>query len=177
MEEIARSAGVGVGTLYRRFSDRESLIVAVVQHNLESLLEKMRAAVQQERHPWEALVRSMSFSRELRLSMPTPTLLSPDLATAIRNDPTVRRLRHELNEVTAALVTAAQREGTLRTDVGPGDVAQLFTLAYRGAPASSDEAADLATSRALAVILDGLRAGERGPLPGRPLDTADLERR
>jgi AcrR family transcriptional regulator len=177
MEEIARSAGVGVGTLYRRFPDRTSLMVAVVQHNLESLLEKMRAAVEQERLAWDALVRSMSYSRELRLSVPSSTLLAPDLTAAIRSDPTVRRLRHELNQVTDALVAAAQREGTLRADVGAGDVAQLFALAYRGSPTTSDEAADLATSRALAVILDGLRAGAHDPLPGRPLDTADLERR
>lgn len=177
MEEIARSAGVGVGTLYRRFADRESLMVAVVQHNLESLLEKMRAAVEQERLAWDALVRSMSYSRELRLSLPTSTALTPARATAIRSDPTVRRLRRELNAVTDAMVAAAQREGTLRADVGAGDVAQLFTLAYRGAPVTSDEAADLATRRALAVILDGLRAGEHASLPGRALDTADLERR
>jgi hypothetical protein len=56
-------------------------------------------------------------------------------------------------------------------------VAQLFALAYRSAPVTSGEAADLAAGRALAVILDGLRTGGHGPLPGRPLDTADLERR
>ncbi|MFL6065050.1 MAG: TetR/AcrR family transcriptional regulator [Friedmanniella sp.] len=177
MEEIARVAGVGVGTLYRRFADRESLMVAVVQHNLQSLLDKIRAAVAEEPLAWDALVRSMSYSRELRLSLPTTRALSPRLAAAVREDPTVRRLRDELTEVTDRLVAAAQREGSLRADVGAGDVAQLFTLVYRATPTTAADDADLPTRRALAVILDGLRAGAHDPLPGRPLDTGDLERR
>jgi AcrR family transcriptional regulator len=177
MEEIARTAGVGVGTLYRRFADRESLMVAVVQHNLESLLGKIRAAVQDEPLAWDALVRSMSSSLELRLSLPTTSLLPPGLATAVRDDPTVHRLRRELTEVTDGLVAAAQREGSLRPDVGAGDVAQLFTLVYRAAPTAPGATEDFTTARALAVILDGLRVGPHAPLPGRALDTADLEHR
>jgi AcrR family transcriptional regulator len=171
------TAWVGVGTLYRRFADREALMVAVVQHNLESLLEKIRAAAADEPRAWDALVRSMSYSRELRISLPATNLLAPGLAAAVRDDPGVRRLRHELSDVTDRLVDAAQQEGTLRADVGAGDVAQLFTLVYRATPTIGDRADDLAATRALAVILDGLRTGPHGTLPGRPLDTADLERR
>jgi AcrR family transcriptional regulator len=177
MEQIARTAGVGIGTLYRRFADRESLMLAVLQHNLESLLSKIRAAVEDEPSAWDALVQSMSYSRELRISLPATTLLAPGLAAAIRDDPTVARLRRELRAVTDELVRAAQREGSLRADVGAGDVAQLFAMVYRATPAGGDGSADLASSRALAVILDGLRAGDHGALPGRPLDTGDLERR
>ena len=177
MDEIARIAGVGVGTLYRRFADRESLMVAVLQHNLESLLEKIRTAAEEEPRAWDALLQSMSYSRELRGSLPMTSTLPSNLAAAIRSDPTVRGLRRELAEVTDRLVAAAQQEGTLRSDVGAGDVAQLFTLVYRAAPTTADGTADLGSRRALAVLLDGLRAGEREPLPGAPLDTADLERR
>ena len=61
MEEIARAAGVGVGTLYRRFADRESLMVAVAQTSLDTLLGRVRAAAAEEPRAWDALVRSMSF--------------------------------------------------------------------------------------------------------------------
>jgi len=144
---------------------------------VETLLGRIRTATAEEPLAFDALVRSMSFSRELKLLLPTPNLLPPNLMAAIRDDVTVSRLRQELRELTDSLVAAAQQEGTLRPDVGAGDVAQLFTLIYRAKPAGSREVTDLAATRALAVILDGLRTGPRGPLPGQPLQTSDLERR
>jgi AcrR family transcriptional regulator len=176
MDRIARDAGVGTGTLYRRFPDRETLFVAVVQHNLESLLAKIRAAAAEEPRAWDALVRSMSYSRELRLLLPSSSMLPPALAAAVRDDPALRRLRSDLTEVCDELVAAAQRDGTLRPDVGAGDVTQLFAMVYRATPTIADETADLASARALAVILDGLRADRHDPLPGRPLETSDLQR-
>lgn len=177
MDEIARTAGVGIGTLYRRFPDRESLMVAVVQRNLQALLDKI-AESEAESGPlaWDALVRSMSYSRELRLSLPSTNALPPRVAAAVRADEGVHRLRQQLTEATDRLVAAAQGEGSMRTDVGAGDVAELFRLVYRAAPRADDDPADLAASRLLAIVLDGLRTGGHTELPGRPRDTGDLER-
>ncbi|GAA1834287.1 TetR/AcrR family transcriptional regulator [Microlunatus capsulatus] len=177
MEEIARAAGVGVGTLYRRFADRESLMVAVAQTSLQTLLDRVRAAVEEEPQAWDGLVRAMRHLRELKLTMPAADPLPAAFATAVRADPEVQRLRHELDVVVEELVAAARAEGTLRADVGAGDVVRVFTLLYRSAPAPGDALADLATERALALLLDGLRAGPHQQLPGRPLTTAELGRR
>ena len=87
----------------------------------------------------------------------------------------LREIRARLDRHEAD-VAAAQREGTLRPDVGAGDVTQLFAMVYKTTPTTPDESADLAARRTLAVILDGLRTGERDELPGRPLDASDLER-
>lgn len=177
MEQIARAAGVGVGTLYRRFADRESLMVAVAQTSLERLLARVRTAAEQEPRAWDALVLSMSHLRELKLSLPSSDPLPAPLISAVRADPTVRRLRSELDAVTERLVAAAQDEGTLRADVGAGDVVRLFALVHRAAPTPGHPAAEQATERAVAVLLDGLRTGPHAELPGAPVSAADLSRR
>ena len=175
MDQIARAAGVGVGTLYRRFADRESLMVAVLQHSLATLLDDVRRAAAEEPRAWDALVVSMSYSRELRASVPIASSLPPEQAARLHDDPVVRGLRRELSEAADELVRAAQQEGTLRPDVGGGDVTRLFSLVRRGAQNPRDEAADLGSRRALGVILDGLRAAGHEALPGRPIRTRDLQ--
>jgi AcrR family transcriptional regulator len=177
MEEIARRAGVGVGTLYRRFEDREALVVAVVQDSFATLLGTMRTAQEEEPSAWDALVRGMSSSQELRLSTPPTSPLLAASRAALENDPGIRSLYREFIELLERLVEQAQDEGSLRVDVGAGDVAQLFALAYRASRPDGRPRSDLASSRALAVILDGLRTSAHTPLPGEPLSPQDLERR
>jgi len=174
MEEIARRAGVGVGTLYRRFPDREALVVAVVRDSFETLVETMRAAQQQEPRAWEALVRSMSHSQELRLSTPPTGPLAASSRVALIADPGIRALRGAFIEVLEQLVERAQAEGDLRDDVGAGDVAQLFALVVKADRPDGGRGSDVASRRALAVVLDGLRTGAHTSLPGHPLTPTDL---
>ncbi|GAA5187218.1 TetR/AcrR family transcriptional regulator [Rugosimonospora acidiphila] len=173
MEEIARRAGVGVGTLYRRFPDREALIRAVAQENFGAVLDDARAATAEEPTAWDALVRLMRRSRDLRLSVRL-AVLSPSAWAAMRDDPQIRQLRDGIMAALDDLVRAAQAEGVLRDDVGPGDVAALVSLLLRRVPADSDATAELIAERALVVILDGLRADPGSPLPGRPVTIRDL---
>jgi len=174
MEEIARRAGVGVGTLYRRFPDRDALVVAVVRDSFETLVDTMREAQQQESRAWQALVRSMSYSQELRLSTPPTSPLAAEPRAALAADPGIRALRGAFIEVLEQLVERAQAEGDLRDDVGAGDVAHLFALVVKAGRPHGGRGSDVASGRALAVVLDGLRTGGHTPLPGRPLTPTDL---
>lgn len=173
MEEIARRAGVGVGTLYRRFPDREALIRAVAQDNFALVLEEAHAAAREEPSAWQALVRLLRQSRELRLSVQL-ALVSPLAWAVLHNDAQTRRFRDGILEVLDGIVRAAQREGSLRTDVGTGDVAVLVSLLLRRIPFAPD--GDLLLDRALILILDGLRARPGSPLPGEAISAADLLR-
>ena len=69
LEEIAAAAGVGAGTVYRRFPDRDALILAVGVSNLARAVDEARAAADEETSPWNALVRILQQSKHMRLSM------------------------------------------------------------------------------------------------------------
>ena len=87
MEEIAKTAGVGVGTLYRRFPDRDELIKAVSLDNFGRLLEVARRIEREETDPAKALGALLYSSLELRLGI-TMTTLSARSYVAIHESPT-----------------------------------------------------------------------------------------
>jgi AcrR family transcriptional regulator len=176
MEDIARRAGVGVGTLYRRFPDREALIRAVAQDNFGIVLAEARAAAVEEPSAWDALVRLLGRSRELRLTVRL-ALLSPLAWAVVRDDPKTGEVRDGILAVLDELVRAAQAEGSLRKDVGTGDVAVVCSVLLRRVRVGPEEYADMILDRALVLILDGLRAQPGTPLPGRPVTATDLRGR
>ncbi|MEV6913298.1 helix-turn-helix domain-containing protein [Amycolatopsis sp. NPDC051071] len=175
MEEIARSAGVGVGTLYRRFPDRDALIRAVAVDNFDRVLVDAKAAKEQEPSDWEALIRLLHQSMELQLSVQL-AMVSPRALAILKSDPAIKALRDDLLVVLAGFVRGAQAEGRLRTDVETGDVAMLFATLLRQMPGKNEEVARMATRRCIGIMIDGLRAaGPNEALPGRALTDSDLD--
>lgn len=174
MEEIARRASVGVGTLYRRFPDREALIRAVALTTFVDVVARTRTAIAEELSAWDALARILRQSTGLRLSMRLAGT-SPVAIAVIKADPEVARCRRELVELLDGVVRAAQVEGTLRRDVGAADVAVMVAAALHPMRGLSEDAAELIPDRILVVLLDGLRAGRTSHLPGRPLTLSDLD--
>ncbi|HWC81887.1 MAG TPA: helix-turn-helix domain-containing protein [Pseudonocardiaceae bacterium] len=174
MEEIARRAGVGVGTLYRRFPDRDALIRGVARDNLASTLAHAKAAAAEESTGWAALERLMRHSEEMALSVRL-AMLSPSVWTTLKEDPVARRLRDELMTIIDEVVHTAQAEGSLRPDVGAGDVAALFSVLLRRLRDPDTEIRRMARDRALAIMLDGLRVRpDAASLPGHPLSPDEV---
>ena len=171
MEEIARTAGVGVGTLYRRFPDREALIRAVAVESFERVLAEARAAVTEEPTAWRALVKLLYQSVELHLSLRL-AMLSQRALAILKNDESVAGLRDDLLAELDGLVRAAQAEGALRPDVGTGDLAMLFALLLHQHPVCPPEIAEMSANRSITIMIDGLQAKPGTPLPGRPLARA-----
>ncbi|MFF1612359.1 TetR/AcrR family transcriptional regulator [Amycolatopsis sp. NPDC058278] len=174
MEEIARTAGVGVGTLYRRFPDREALIKAVAVESFERVLSDAKAAAAAEPTAWEALVWLMRHSVELQLSIQL-AMVSPRVREILKTDSQVREHRAQLIDLLGELVCRAQEEGTLRTDVGAGDIAMMCAMSLRQMHAKSAETARLGATRCIAIMIDGLRTRDGAPLPGHPLTGDDLD--
>jgi hypothetical protein len=73
------------------------------------------------------------------------------------------------------LVRRAQASGTVRSDIGPADVAVMLS-GVAHATALADDLQPALRDRYIRIILDGLRPQGASPLPGRPLDYEGLQR-
>ena len=78
-------------------------------------------------------------------------------------------------QVLTQLVTRAQDAGAVRSDIGPADVAMLFS-GVAHATALVGDLQPVLRERYVRIILDGLRPADASPLPGRPLSFAELRR-
>ncbi|QIK84670.1 TetR/AcrR family transcriptional regulator [Sanguibacter sp. HDW7] len=167
LDEVARVAGVGPGTLYRHFSGRDDLLAAVLEGVVERVLTSVREARATEPTAWDALVRATGWSPPLRVALHLARGV-PDGAS-----PTLRASIDEVLDVLDGLVAAAQAEGALRDDVTTGDVVLLAAATSRTLPLDP-AAAENAFRRAHALVLAGLRSGATAPLPGTPVALDDL---
>ena len=173
MEEVARRAGVGVGTLYRRFPDRDALVRAVAFENFRRVVAWARVATA-DPDGWSGLTR---FVRQSVADLRLATWLSMWFAetwAALRLEPEHAELREELLRLLGRLVATAQQEGAMRPDVGVGDLALLLAVLLRPLPGMPVPVPEHVVERHLAIMLDGLRAVPAAALPGRPVTPDDL---
>lgn len=172
LDEIARRAGIGIATLYRRFPDRRALIRAVILDALQRTMDEARRAAQEEADPFHALVRYMHRAIDARTAAVIPALLS-DVDFA---DEEIARVREGGPEIIDRLIERAQRAGALRADVTSGDIGMLIVRMTRPLPGPFPaEMNNSLSHRHLALLIDGLRPAAREPiLPGPALTIEDL---
>ncbi|MEG8177160.1 TetR/AcrR family transcriptional regulator [Nocardia terpenica] len=154
MKEIADRAGVGVGTLYRRFPDRTALIGAVGNSYLSGLAELAATARREESDAWLTLCRFLHECVQLRLGA-LASAIEPILHGKVQGDPDLTEVRARVAEEVADMTARAQADGRLRADVTTGDIARLMTLQVYVPP---DESYAEAVRRIMDIALDGLRA-------------------
>ena len=160
MDQIARRAGVGVGTVYRRFPDKELLIEALFEQRVDELVELAEDALAHE-DAWAGLVRF--FETFLSLQAADRGLKEVVLSTAHGQD-RVRHARARIGPAVRALVERAQAQGGLRPDVSGPDIALVHFMVGAIADYTPDVEPD-AWRRLLAIVLDGLRSRRDGPTP------------
>jgi AcrR family transcriptional regulator len=165
LDEIARHAGVGVGTAYRRFPDKEELIDALFEQRLLALVAVADEALEHP-DPWGGFVHFMEGAVDLHSR-------DQGFKELVFGTPRVARARAEMWPRVDALVRRAQDAGVLRTDVAATDIPLLqFALAAL-APFQPPAGVELAP-RHLRIVLDGLRT-QPEPLPGAPLTPQQLQ--
>lgn len=150
MEGIARSAGVGIGTLYRHFPRRIDVVEAVYQVDVDELVAAAEDAAA-TLEPWPAMVAWLeAFVRYAR----GKRVLLEELHEAFDKNPQLRvASRERVVEALALVLGRAQQAGVVRTDVDGSDVMQLV-----GSMCTSATLAAGQDERLLRTILDGLRS-------------------
>jgi AcrR family transcriptional regulator len=161
MEEIARRAGVGVGTLYRRFPDRDALIWATAHASLRGQADMAQTALREEPGAWPALCRFLRDCAELRLGA-LASAIEPRLHASIQADPELLEIRRRVIDLVERMTAGAKAEGAMRRDVGREEVGLLMTLQIYTPPHMSS---DQALRRVVDIMLNGLRADLEPDLP------------
>lgn len=155
VREIAGQAGVGVGTLYRRFPQRSDLVAAVFRREVDDCAAE-GPALTARLEPGEALAqwlkRYTGFIAAKR-----------GLAAALHSgDPAYEALpdyfRAKFEPVLADLLTAAADAGEIRADVAPYDLLR----AVGNLSTASGEDGAVHAARMVDLLIDGLRFGARG---------------
>jgi len=160
VEEIAREAGVGMGTLYRRFPTKESLVEAVIEDRFETIGAELREAAAHE-DPWEAFA---GCALALAARIAEDRSFFQVVSESVKRSERARAQRDALLAVMAPAVQRAQRAGVLRDDVSVEDVPGLCAVAARLPAWRLEQRPDL-WRRYLGVVLDGLRPDGATPLP------------
>jgi AcrR family transcriptional regulator len=148
LEDIARRAGVGIGTLYRNFPTRAALIEAVYVDGVEGLANS--ASELAELEPWDALTTWLH--RFVGYATTKQALMEELFATGDQNAEVFATCRIALVSAGEPLLKRAQEAGVVRTDTNISEVIRLVGGIAR-MPAT--DPADI--ERLLTVALDGLR--------------------
>jgi AcrR family transcriptional regulator len=171
LEEIARRAGVGIGTLYRRFPTRLDLADAVLASSVESMVAAAEAALAIA-DPWEGFVFYLEQTGRLQAADRSfNDMMSMRLPRATRAEAAKKRMF----ELTKSIMARAQASGQLRADVTNEDLAFLAWANTRIMQATQEISPD-AWRRHLGLLLDGFRSEGATALPVAPLSPREVYR-
>src|SRR5499427_2904125 len=159
---VAERAGVGIGALYHRYAGKEDLLRTLCRNGQEIYLAEIRQALASDAEPWEAFT---CFLR--RIVAANTSGLTVRLAGTFVPTNEQLALAEEMQALAIELFERVRAAGRLRDDVTYLDVEFLLEFLASVKLGDAGRTAEL-RQRHLAVVIDGLRAGGRTPLPGQP---------
>jgi AcrR family transcriptional regulator len=171
MAEIARRAGVGNATVFRRFPTKDALVQAIFEDRIEESLVAIHEAATVA-DPWDSLVTCLE--RMAGLQARDRGFFQATEQVLLEHPELLAHHRRILDAVDP-IITRAQEAGALRDDVTTLDVLGLTKAAVACVLPSPDLRAD-GWRRPLALMFDGLRPASATPLPFPPITYEDVER-
>jgi len=160
LDDVARQAGVGVGTVYRRFPDKEALVEALFEERIAELVGLAEEALAVP-DSWEGLVQ---FLRRGGAALVSDRGLRQILMFADYGRNRVERGKARMQPVVTRLVQRAQQDGKLRADLMPTDFPfiefMLTAAAEYAAPVKPD-----VWLRYLTLIIDGMQPSRETTTP------------
>jgi AcrR family transcriptional regulator len=163
IDEIARRAGVGVGTLYRRYPTRGDLIAAAFEAKMAAYAEAARKALA-DPDPWSGFC---GYAKDI-CAMQAGDRGFTDVLTM--TFPAAKRFEADRGRAYAdfvQLIDRAKAAGKLRTDFVPEDM-PLFLMANAGVLAATADAAPESWHRLIGFLLQACAATAAQPLPDPP---------
>jgi AcrR family transcriptional regulator len=157
MEEIARRACVGVGTLYRHFDTKEALVGELLAVKLSEFAERVRRTYEEQSDPWEAFAGALREQVDVMAAdaahQKMPFAATP--AVVERAQPAL----DELREAWLAVIDRAKEAGAVRPDLEVDDIRTV--MCGLGSMMAADAGGSLTYDwrRQLEFFLDGARAG------------------
>jgi AcrR family transcriptional regulator len=170
LDDVARHAGVGVGTVYRRFPDKASLADALFDERIDALVALAEQA-QAEPDAWSALVSFLERSAEMLV---TNRGLRQILNFAAEGHDRGICARDRMRPAIESLIKRAQGEGQVRADLRPTDV-PMIEFMVAAAAEYAWQVRPTIWRRYLALMLDALRpASASGALPEPELSPDEM---
>jgi AcrR family transcriptional regulator len=160
LNEIARHAGVGVGTVYRRFPDKEELVEGLFEQRIDRLAEILDRALANP-DPWSGFDEFFEASVEEQAADRGLQQLMLGAAGAYER---IAKARERLQPLVTRLVERALDAGQLRADFEPADIAIVQIMLGAVVDLTYELEPDL-WRRYFAIVLQGLRARPAPPAP------------
>jgi len=166
LDDVARRAGVGVGTVYRRFPDKASLADALFDERIDALVA-MAEQAQAEPDAWAALTSFLEHSAEM---LGSDRGLRQILMFAAQGHDRVTCARDRIRPAIESLLKRAQADGQVRPDLGATDL-PIIEFMLAAVAEYTRQVRPAVWRRYLALILDGLRPASA---TGRALPEPEL---
>jgi AcrR family transcriptional regulator len=165
LDDVARHAGVGVGTLYRRFPDKDTLVRALFKQDLEIRQESAQRALAHP-DPWQGFV---DFLTEMAADLAENRGLHEVVMLGSHSSEPMETVRGAMLPFLEALIRRAQESGDLRPEVTPSDIPVIMQMLSAASQFTQGKRPDI-WRRCIEILLNGVRQRP----DNLPLTTPDL---